>query len=359
MKNVLYRKHNLKKGFCFLPDSDCHFFRINRKPITKCLLILFYLFTYTPSLTSQTLIHTAETAFGSQLPFNTEYIKSQGIKSITFDIIDKKDMQVAEDKGLLNYYEFNAAGLLTRFYYTSIIKVIQKEYHSGPTYHRRKLVSNGHSYTKNEYVYDTVSTVYFYNMDYRLKLKRYNDGPFYESYYYDYSPEGKVEKEKRFKETNISENKADFKLGGQYIISEESYTYQTTGKNQFKKTCLNDEGRPFKEIIYTLNEFFEKPVSINEQYTVAWITQNSAFTYNAKGQLTKATYKSNSSGDLEQIRTYDYDANDCLLTEKQFKNGILLKEISYVTDVTKKVNSYIIRDPINKTIRIVKLYYRY
>lgn len=47
---------------------------------------------------SQTLIPTAETAFESQLPFNTEYIKSQKIKSITFDIIDKKDLQVAEDK---------------------------------------------------------------------------------------------------------------------------------------------------------------------------------------------------------------------------------------------------------------------
>lgn len=309
-------------------------------------------------LNAQTLLPTAETAFESQLPFNTEYIKSQKIKSITFDIIDKKDMQVAEDKGLLNYYEFNAAGLLTRFYYTTIIKIIQKEFHSGPTYHRHKLVSSGHSYTKNEYVYDTVSTVYFYNADNRLKLRRYNDGPYYESYYFDYSAEGKVQKEKRYKETNVSENKSEFKLGGQYIISEESYTYQTTGKNQFKKTCLNDEGRPYKEIIYTLNDS-KKPISINEQYTVAWITQNSSFTYNAKGQLTKATYKSNSNGDTEQLRTYEYDSNDQLLTEKQFKNGVLIKEISYITDTYGRVNSYIIRDPNNKTIRIVKLFYKY
>ena len=48
--------------------------------------------------------------------------------------------------------------------------------------------------------------------------------------------------------------------------------------------------------------------------------------YNAKGQLTSALYKSNSNGDLEQKRIYEYDANDCLLTEKQFKNGLLEKE---------------------------------
>ncbi len=333
-------------------------FRVEQITLTKHLSLLLILLTHRSSVNSQTLIPTAETAFESQLPFNTEYIRSQHIKSITFDIIDKKDMQVAEDKGLLNYYEFNKTGLISRFYYTSIVKVIQKEFHSGPKYHKRKLVSSGHSYTKNEYVYDTVSTTYFYDTDNLLKLKRYNDGPYYESYYYDYTIDEKIEKEKRYKETNVSENKSEFRLGGQYLISSESYSYQTTGKNQYKKTCLNDEGRPYKEIIYTINDT-KKPVSINEQYTVAWITQNSSFIYNAKGQLTKATYKSNSNGDLELTRTYEYDSNDCLLTEKQFKNGVLLKELSYVTDIYKRVNSYIIRDPNEKTIRIVKLFYKY
>ena len=101
--------------------------------------------THNSFLISQTLIPTAENAFENQLPFNTEFIKSQKIKSITFDIIDKKDLQVAEDKGLLTYYEFNTNGLLTRFYNTSIVKVIQKEYHSEPVYRRGRKVSNGYS----------------------------------------------------------------------------------------------------------------------------------------------------------------------------------------------------------------------
>lgn len=328
-----------------------------RYKILKVFFTLSFI-THNSSLISQTLIPTAENAFENQLPFNTEFIKSQKIKSITFDIIDKKDLQVAEDKGLLTYYEFNTNGLLTRFYNTSIVKVIQKEYHSEPVYRRGRKVSNGYSYSKNEYVYDTVSTNYFYTDNSLLKLKRYNDGSYYESYYYDYTAEGKVEKEKRCKETNVSENKTEFKLGGQYIISEESYKYTSTGKNQYKKTCMNDEGRPYKEIIFTFNDA-KKPISINEQYTVAWITQNSNFEYNSKGQLVKASYKSNSNGDMEQVRTYEYDANDCLLTEKQFKNGALLKEISYVTDANKKVNSYIIRDPNSKSLRIVKLLYQY
>lgn len=320
-------------------------------------ILLFLIFNISVS-TAQTLIPLAESAFDTQLPFNTEYIKTHNVKSITFDILDKKDLQVAEDKGLLNYYEFNDIGLLKRFYYTSIAKIIQKEYHSGVVYRHRKKISNGYSYTKNEYVFDTISTSYFYNDAHLVKLKRYNDGAFYESYYYDYFPDGKVENEKRFKETNISGTKTEFKLGAQYVISEESYLYKIVSPRQYKKICLNNEGRTYKEIIYNLNDA-KQLLNYNEQYTVTWIMQESNYTYNAKGQLTSAIYKSNSNGDLEQKRTYEYDSNDCLLTEKQYKNGILEKEVSYVTDASKKLTSYIIRDDANKNIRIVKLYYTY
>ncbi len=308
-------------------------------------------------LSAQTILPQAESAFDTQLPFNAEYIKTQKIKSIAFDIIDKKDLEVAVDKGLINYYEFNASGNLARFYYTTVSKIIQKEYHTEPRYHRKKLVSSGHSYTKSEYLYDTTSTNYFYNEDKTLKLKRYKDGDFYESYYYEYNNQ-KVSKENRCKETNVSEIKTEFKLGNQLPISDESYVYQQTGKNQLKKVCQNNEGRPYKEVIYNYSPT-QQIVSINEQYIVAWIIQQNSFEYNAKGQLTKAIYKSNSNGDLEKSIAYEYDANDCLLTEKQYKNGIKLKEISYITDSTKKLTSYIIREADKKTIRIVKLIYSY
>ncbi len=326
--------------------------------VKQLIFILAFLISHIAFLTSQTILPTAESAFESQLPFNQAFIQNQNIKSITFDIIDKKDLQVAEDKGLLNEYEFNTHGKLTRFYYTSIIKTIQKEYHAEAVYNHRRKIRNGYSYTKNEYVYDTVSTTYLYNDNQQLKMKRYNDGTFYEANYYDYNSDGKVEKEKRYKETNVSENKSEFKLGAQFPISEESFKYQLINKNQYKKIHLNDEGRTYKEVIYNLNND-QKPTSINEQYTVTWITQQSTFTYNQKGQLLSATYKSNSNGDLEKVITYEYDANDCLYAEKHYKNGVLQKEISYVTDTNKKLTSYIIRDPANKTIRIVKLIYKY
>ncbi len=311
-----------------------------------------------PGLQAQALVPKAESAFEAQLPFNTAYIKEKKIRSITFDILDKKDFQVAEDKGLLNYYEFNTQGLLTRYYYTSIAKVIEKEYHHDAVYRKHRKVSNAYTYTKNEYVYDTVSTTYFYdNLD-LLKMKRYHDGPYYESKYYTYSTANRPTSEMRFKETNASENKAEFKLGTQTMLSDETFDYLVTGKNQYKKICKNDEGRVYKEIIFNYNQA-QQLTSLNEQYTATWISQTSEFTYNAKGQLASAVYRSNANGELEQKRIYEYDANDCLLTEKQFRNGVLQREISYVTGPDKKLNSYIIRDPNGKSMRIVKLLYNY
>ena len=64
--------------------------------------------------------------FAPILEFNTLFMKEHKIKSITFDIIDKRDFQIDEDKNPMNYYEFNKSGLLSRFYYTSIIKTIEK-----------------------------------------------------------------------------------------------------------------------------------------------------------------------------------------------------------------------------------------
>lgn len=47
-----------------------------------------------------------------------------------------------------------------------------------------------------------------------------------------------------------------------------------------------------------------------------------------------------------------------LYSEKQYKNDLLLREISYVTNKADSLlNSIVIRDPNNKSIRIVKLKY--
>lgn len=291
--------------------------------------------------------------------FNPEYIKKHNIKTITFDIIDKKDLQVAVDKGLMHYYEFDKNGLLTRFYYTVIAKTVVQEYHTQPVYKRRKKISNGGVHYKNEYIYDTISTRFYYDDKQRLILSRYNDGNYYEAMYYEYNEESLVTKIIRAKETNSSGYKNVFQMGIQTVLSDERFKYVKTGENQYKKLCLNDESRVFKEIIITNNEN-GLPVNWNEIFTATWISQESKFSYNEKKQLVEKTYKSNTGDVLNTKSTFEYDKEGNLLTEKQYRNETLLNELSYLFDANdQKVKSFLDRDHINKSIRITKVFYTF
>jgi hypothetical protein len=291
--------------------------------------------------------------------FNPEYIKKHGIKTITFDIIDKKDLQVAVDKGLMHYYEFDKNGLLTRFYYTAIAKTVTQEIHSKPVYKKRRMVSAGGIYYKNEYLYDTISTRFYYDDKKRLMLSRYNDGNYYEATYYEYDSLNNPTKILRTKETNVSGDKNMFQMGMQTVLSDERFKYVRIGDKQMKKLCLNDEGRVFKEIIITYDED-KIPLSLNEVFTATWISQESQFTYNSKKQMTKKIYTSNTGDLLKTVSDFEYDAKDNLLTEKQYRNDVQRNELSYLFDESdQRVKSFINRDYINKTIRITKVYYTF
>lgn len=328
-----------------------------KKSIIK-YLISFLLFPCL-GLHAQMLLPSLHNGVDKYPNFNPEYIKKHNIKSLVFDIIDKKDLQVAVDKGLIHSYEFNKDGKLTRFYYTVISKTITQEIHTGAVYKKRRKVSNGGVYFKNEYVYDTISTRFFYDEKNRLTHSRYNDGKYYEAVYYEYNEKNLVTKIIRAKETNVGIDENNFQLGIQTVLSDERFQYVELGPKQLKKLCLNDENRVFKEIIINYDES-KNTTSLNEAFTATWISQESNFAYNAANQMTEKTYKSNSGGTLQTKSTFEYDAKGNLLTEKQYKNDVLYNELSYLFDDSdQRVKSYLNRDYISKSIRITKVIYTF
>jgi hypothetical protein len=304
-------------------------------------------------ITAQVLLPTTETAFEKQHNFNPDIIKKKGIRKITFEIIDKKDFEVAVDKNLVETYEFNGDGLLSRYFYTNLVKSVD-----------RVVAVRGHGKHKKssttvitDYVYDTISTSYFYSGK-NLVLKRYHDGAnYYESRYYRYDNTGNLTKELRYKETNNSSDKSFFMLGNQLQLSEDSFQYAKFKSGQIKCVFLNNENRSYKERITNVDSLGNK-ILINEYFTVAaWIMQESRFEY-AGNRLVMARFEGNASSRVILKNTYDYDTNNELYTEKQYKNDVLLKEISYVSDRNNGLlNSFVIRDPATKSLRIVRLKY--
>jgi hypothetical protein len=304
---------------------------------------------------AQILVPTPETAFEPQHNFNATLLKNKNVKKITFEIVDKKDFEIPVDKDLVETYEFNDNGKLSRFYYTTIAKTIERQT-TVMVRGGRKRGAYAQVQTHSDYIYDTVSTSYFYKAN-NLALKRYHDGAmFYESRYYRYDSLNNLTKELRFRETNNSKDKSVFILGGQLLLSEDSFQYKTYGK-QLQCILLNNENRPYKEQIINFDSLGRK-TQVSEFYTAAaWITQEMKFEY-ANNRMTMAQFKGNANNEVTLKITYEYDANNELLTEKHYKNDVLLKELSYITDsVNNLLKSLVIRDHINKTMRIIKLKY--
>ena len=258
---------------------------------------------------------------------------------------------MAVDRSLTETYEFNEDGKISRFYYTVIAKAIEKRV----THLNRKgreTVS-----TSTEYLYDTVSTSYFYQKG-QLALKRYHDGlNYYESRYYHYDTLGNVTKELRYRETNVSPDKSYFVLGNQVLLSEDSFQYKKFSSGQLKCTFLNNENRPYKERITNYDAHGRK-TSVNENYTSAgWIMQEQKFEYSAE-RMVEARFEGNANNTVVLKNTYEYDENKELYSEKQYRNDVMERELSYVTNKSDGLlNSIVIRDPINKTIRIIRLKY--
>ncbi|MCU0361268.1 MAG: hypothetical protein MUF75_11230 [Bacteroidia bacterium] len=314
--------------------------------VTKTILALLIC----SSGMAQVLIPSAETAFELNHNFNPEIIRTKGIKKITYEIIDKKDFEVPVDKSLTEVYEFNADGQLSRYYYTTIVKTIQKEV-------KIRVGRTWQSTLQNEYLYDTVSTSYFYQNK-NLVLKRFHDGAnYYESRYYSYDAQNRLTKERRYKETNNSPDRSVFILGNQVLLSEDSFQYQTYASGQTKCIFLNNENRPYKESISNYDSAGRK---LNEDETyiaAAWIRQQRWFEYK-DGKLAEARFKGNAHHDIVLKTVYEYDEFKELYNEKKYRNDILLREISYVRDRNNGLlNSFIIRDPSNQSLRIVKLKY--
>jgi hypothetical protein len=317
--------------------------------LLRSLLILFSLLTF--AFRAQVLLPTPESAFEPQHNFNPEVIQKKGIKKITMEIIDKKDFQVAVDKNLTETYEFNSDGRVTRYYYTTISKTFERQV--------TKITRRGKpvSYTTTEYAYDTVSTSYFYSGN-NLILKRYHDGlSYFESRYYHYDSSGNVTKELRFKETNNSPNKSVFILGNQVLMSEDSFQIKRFSSGQMQYTYLNNENRPYKTRIINFDSLGRKK-TISENYTAAsWIMQEQKFNYDGN-RLVLAEFQGNANNEVFLKHTYEYDSILELYTEKQYRNDVLQKELSYVTsNADTLLNSIVMRDPINKSIRIVRLRY--
>ncbi len=291
--------------------------------------------------------------------FNAMIIKQNKIKRIDVVIVDKPDGEVIIDKGASQGYEFDIQGRITRYYYT-ILNFAENEVVDIPEIRKKgNVVKAASTRSVTRYYNDTIFADIYYDQQSRIITKRVKMGAYYNSYYYEYNEKGQLIKEMHFRETNISENKNEFQLGVQNILSSETFEYIQMTPTQIKKICKNDEGREYKKAIINYDEKGNK-ISENYEFIVSWMRQENSYKYDTNGNVVDRNYSSNESGNIKEYTTYKFDANGVLLEEKKFKNDGLVSELSYLYDETNNLlKSKITRDHLHNSIGIVKFAYRF
>ncbi len=296
-------------------------------------------------------------AVGS-MNFNKNVVKQNKIKNITLVIADKPDGDLIIDKGATQNFEFDTLGRVTKYYYTILNSVQQQEIDVPAIVRRGRVLRPATTRTINKYLNDTIFATIFYDSLNRLIGKRTKSDDYYDAYYYEYNEAGKIKSELHCKETNVSENKNEFKLGVQSILSTETFQYETLTPTQIKKKCLNDEGREYKSAIINYDSAGNK-ISENYNFIVSWMFEQINYEYNNRGNTIKRTYSSNSNGNQKEENVFEFDTDGTILSEKKHKNSELLNETSYLFDEKKLIKSHINRDFKNASIGIVKYVYTF
>ncbi len=293
------------------------------------------------------------------ISFNPAAVKQNKIKSLLVVVVDKPDGEVIIDKGNTQGYEFDTCGNVTRYYYTVFNTRHFEDVDVPAVYRHGKLIRPAGTRTVAKYINDTIFVNVFYDKQNHVIAKRVQGGDYYDAYYYEYDSVGRIRKEMHSKETNASENKKEFKLGVQSILSSETFVYTALTPTQLKKSCLNDEGREYKKAIINYDDK-GNILSENYEFIVSWMRAETTYKYDANNRLTDKIFISNESGDIKTQSLYEYNANGAMLIEKKLKKDVLTDEINILYDETFNLpNSEVNRDHINSSIGIVKFGYTF
>ena len=189
--------------------------------------------------------------------------------------------------------------------------------------------------------------------------KRFREGDFYDTWYYEYDSLWNITKETHCRETSTSLVPWEFTLGVQNILSQETFAYTLLSPSQVKKKCFNDENKAYKETIINLDSRGAK-LDESTSFIVGWVRQQIFYKYDDNLYLTE---KKTVLSDLEEKSekyTYEYDEKGNTLYDRYFKNEEQQNQTDYLYDEQKKfLRSKLTRHPAEKLITIVKFSYEF
>lgn len=266
--------------------------------ILRIYILLLLGVQVVPESKAQIILNNNCQAFTDQPFFNPVFIKKNKIRSIRGKTSTKKEGDRIRETDIVQQYDFDDEG-----------RVIK------------------HMYVHHAFGYrtDTTTIIFTYDREGRLITKRQNDNLSFYSYNYTYDSLGNVIKETYCRDENCGPSKYQFKLGNQYEIIAESFSYAEE-KNKKIKKYYNTFGKEYQQREY----YFDEHGYLSNEKMIYTLTGRQTmqvdYTYNEQGLCTarsefnvdgvkiNTTYKYDKQGNLTD---YDYMLDKVLVTHRE------------------------------------------
>lgn len=290
-------------------------------------IILFFLisvFGY-----AQMIDNRQSNAFTDEPFFNTEFIARNKIKSITGKVSMKRELQPIIEQGIEYYFEFDAKGNTTMILSTHI------------SYERK----------------DSMIVTFEYDDKGRMTAKRRNDSYGFYSYNYKYDSLDRIIEESYCRDENCGPSKFRFKLGQQFVISTEKYSYVKRSEKENILQYKNYADNVYQEKIYKKDDLGY----LTEEITRIVLNGRETkieYEYDDKGRVKKKKDISEFMGKNEISNFFQYDDFGNLTEEQIVHNGKTKTLRSMIYDKTTYLLSALVsKDMETEVITIVKYSY--
>lgn len=301
------------------------FIRVN--PRNPWLIFAFFLWPFLSS--SQIIDNSKSTAFTDEPFFNTEFIKRNKIKSITGKVSQKRELQPIVDIGIEYYYQFDSLGNTT---------MILSTYN---TYNHK----------------DSIIHTFEYDAKGNIITRRRNDSYGFYSYNYKYDSLNRIIEETYCRDENCGPNRFKFKLGQQFSISTEKYSYVEKSAKENIREYKNYYGNVYQEKIYLKNDlgFLTEEIT---RITLNGRETKIVYEWDDKGRVAKKTDVSEFMGKTEISNAFQYDDFGNLTEEQIYRNEKLTTLRSMIYDkVSGLLTAHVAKDMTSEVITIVKYEY--
>lgn len=297
----------------------------------RVTLLIFFLFNLIIAK-GQMIDNSVGAAFTDENFFNSSFIKKNKIKSLSGSVATKREGEPVIERDQFFLYEFDEKGRLTSIMTT--------------------FASYGHAK-------DTTIILFYYDSRNNLITKRRSDNFGFFSYNFEYDSINRKTKETYCRDENIGEDRFHFKLGKQFEISSETFTYHQYIKNQKVKKYFNNYGKQYQETFSYFNELGYHTHDIT-RLTLSGKESKIIFEYDEKGHVSKKSDIAYIFSYNEITNTFTYDAVGNLEEHAIFHNNKQTTLRSLIYDKkTLLMTAQVMKDYETGLIYIFKYSYQF